>query len=102
MVMGKKSQPIVAADSGCAPICFFSAVDPERLHSSLSPMYAKVPGHLKEPLLRELRHLRLRSALKHYPVLVLIFSSVAALALFLKEHAIVRLIRDIVPSVVSD
>lgn len=65
-------------------------------------MYAKVPGHLKDPLLRELRHLRLRSAFKHYPALVVIFSSVGALAVFVKEHAIVRLIRDIIPSAVSD
>jgi hypothetical protein len=26
----------VAADSGCAPVCFFNAVDPERLHSLLA------------------------------------------------------------------
>lgn len=65
-------------------------------------MCAKVPSHLKEPLLKELRRERLRSAFKHYPALVLIFSSVSALAVLVKEHAIVRLVRDIVPSFVSD
>ncbi len=65
-------------------------------------MYAKVPSDVREPLLKELRQLRLRSAFKHYPALVLIFSSIAALALFVREHLIVRLIRDLLPANVSD
>jgi hypothetical protein len=65
-------------------------------------MYAKVPNHLREPLLKELRQQRLRSAFKYYPALVLIFSSIAALAVFVEGHAIVWLIRGIVPSTASD
>ncbi len=65
-------------------------------------MYAKIPPHLKEPLLRELRHLRLRSALKYYPALLLIFSGIAGLVIFVKGHALIRLIRDFVPAGFSD
>jgi hypothetical protein len=32
------AQPIVAANCGCALVCFFCAVDPERLHPTLSGM----------------------------------------------------------------
>ncbi len=65
-------------------------------------MYVRVPEHLKEPLLRELRQLRLRSSFKHYPTLVLIFSCIAALFVFLKGHPIVHMFRDIIPTAVSD
>jgi len=65
-------------------------------------MYAKVPGHLKEPLLRELQQLRLRSIFKHYPALVLVFSGIAALFVFVKGYVIVLLFRDLIPSGLSD
>src|SRR5262245_53402473 len=65
-------------------------------------MYAKVPSHLKEPLLKELRQLRLRSAFKHYPALVLIFSAIAALFVFIKGHAIIEMFRDEIPPSMSD
>ena len=65
-------------------------------------MYAKVPGDLKEPLLRELRQLRLRSAFKHFPAVVLIFSAIPALFVFIKGHAILEMFRDEIPSTMSD
>jgi hypothetical protein len=46
--------------------------------------------------------LRLRTSLQHYPAVVLIFSVVAALVFLVKGHAILLLIRNIVPSSVSD
>ena len=65
-------------------------------------MYAKVPSHLKEPLLKELRSLRLRSALKHFPALVLIFSAIVALFVIVKGHAIIQIFRDYIPSSTSN
>lgn len=65
-------------------------------------MYAKVPSDLKEPLLKEMRQLRIRSAFKHFPALVLIFSAIAALVIMVKGQAIIRIFRDYVPSSVSD
>jgi uncharacterized paraquat-inducible protein A len=65
-------------------------------------MYAKVPEHLKDPLLRELRRLRLRSAFKHFPALVLICSSITALVIFAKGHAIIEMLRDYIPLNVPD
>lgn len=65
-------------------------------------MYAKVPEDLKDPLLKELRQLRLKSAFKHYPALVLIFSTVAALLVFVKGHAIIRLFEEHIQFGISD
>jgi hypothetical protein len=65
-------------------------------------MYAKVPGHLREPLLKELRQLRLWSIIKYYPAVVLIFSAITALVVFIIGHALLRLIRDVIPSQQSD
>ena len=65
-------------------------------------MYAKVPSHLKEPLLTELRQLRLRSSLKHYPTVVLVFSLIAALFIFVKGHAFIEMFRDQIPATISD
>jgi hypothetical protein len=60
-------------------------------------MYAKVPPHLKEPLLKELKQLRFKSAVKYYPVLVLVFASIAALFAYVKGHAIFGLLEDYIP-----
>lgn len=65
-------------------------------------MYAKVPSHLKEPLLAELRSQRFRSALKYYPVAVLFFAALAALVVFVKANLFFPLIRRIIPSNMSD
>ena len=65
-------------------------------------MYAKVPNDLKEPLLKELRRLRLRSAFKHFPAVVLIFSAIAALFVFIKGYAIIGMFRDMIPPTISD
>jgi hypothetical protein len=41
----------VAADSGCAPVCFFKALDPERLHSLLGVNAIKSMVKCVHPLL---------------------------------------------------
>ena len=46
--------------------------------------------------------MRLRSAVKHFPTLVLIFSGLAALALFAKGHAIIKVLQDYIPLRVSE
>ena len=73
-----------------------------RLRTSIWLMYAKVPSHLKEPLLKELRQLRLRSAFGNFPGLLIICSAIVALFVFIKGHAIIDLFRDMIPSGVSD
>src|SRR4051812_16382826 len=65
-------------------------------------MYVKVPDDLREPLLKELRQLRLRSAFKHFPALVIIFSSILVLAVFVKGHAIIQILRNSIPAGLSD
>ena len=42
------AQPIVPADSGCAAVCFFNAVDPQRLHS-LFASYASGASQTEGP-----------------------------------------------------
>ncbi len=65
-------------------------------------MYARIPSHLKEPLLKEMRQLRLRSAFRHFPALVLIFSAIVAFVIIVKGQAIIRILRDYLPASVSD
>jgi hypothetical protein len=65
-------------------------------------MYVNVSSDIKDPLLKELRQLRLRSAIKYFPALVLIFSAVVALVVVVKGHPIISLFRDIIPSTISD
>ncbi len=65
-------------------------------------MYAKIPEAIREPLLKELKAVRLRSAIRNYPAVVLIFSALATLIVVVKGHALIELLRDIIPSEFSD
>ena len=64
-------------------------------------MYARIPEDLKQPLLTELRSLKLRSSVKHFPALLIIFSAIAGLAVFVKGYAILRLLQDYLPTEIS-
>jgi len=64
-------------------------------------LYARIPEDLKQPLLTELRSLKLRSSLKHFPALLGIFSAIAVFAVFVKGHAILRLFQDYLPPEIS-
>jgi hypothetical protein len=55
-------------------------------------MYVKVPEHLKTPILAELKQLKLRSSLKYFPVLVLIFSAIVALIVLVKGFGLLRML----------
>lgn len=55
-------------------------------------MYARIAPDLKAPLERKIRKLRITSALKHYPIGVVIFSACAVLFLFTKGHGLTSLV----------
>jgi hypothetical protein len=57
-------------------------------------MYVKVPEHLKTPLLAELRQLKLRSSVKYFPVLVLIFSAIVILIVLVKGFGLLRMLSE--------
>ena len=57
-------------------------------------MYVRVPEDLKEPLIKDLKRLRFIAALKYFPALVLIFSSIIALAAFVKGHALIEVLNQ--------
>ncbi len=65
-------------------------------------MYAKVPNELKEILIKEVKRVRRKSSLMVFPIGVLIFSSIAALALFGKFHFVIDELRDSLRGKVSD
>ncbi|HEU5125050.1 MAG TPA: hypothetical protein VFW05_13425 [Verrucomicrobiae bacterium] len=65
-------------------------------------MYAKVPPELKAPLLKELRQLRLRSTVRHFPALLLIFSLIITLLMIVKGHAVLEMFRDYLRMDLSD
>ena len=67
-----------------------------REHSQ-SKLYARVPGDIKAPLLTELRSLKLRSIIKPFPAVLVIFSAIAILAELVKDHAILKLFEDYLP-----
>jgi hypothetical protein len=55
-------------------------------------MYAKVPEDLKVPVLKELKQARLKSALKYFPALTVIFSILVALGVYFKGHLIIEML----------
>jgi len=57
-------------------------------------MYVRVPEHLKTPLLAELKQLKLRSSLKYFPVLVLIFSAIVVLIVLVKGFGLLRMLSE--------
>ena len=65
-------------------------------------MYARVPDTLKEPLLKQLRHLRLWIVCKNFPAVLLIFSAFAVLLVFVEGHAVLKMLRDFLPTALSD
>jgi hypothetical protein len=65
-------------------------------------MYFRVPADLQEPLLKELRQSRLKSAFKSYPLLVIIFSALVALFIFVEGHPFIHLLEKYIPSGISD
>ena len=65
-------------------------------------MCVRVPDEMQEMLLREVRQLRLRSSLVYFPVLLLIFSALAAGVVFLKGHAFVEMLQRLLGEAVSE
>jgi hypothetical protein len=65
-------------------------------------MYVRVPEEMQASLLREVRRLRLRSSVVHFPALLLILSAIAYGLLFFEGHAVVRLLRRIVGDALSE
>jgi hypothetical protein len=65
-------------------------------------MYAKVPEELKAPLIEELKRLRLRHLLTCFPVAVVVFSSLGALVVLLKGHALIELLQSYLQRWLSD
>ena len=65
-------------------------------------MYTRIPENLEEPLLKELRRMRLVSSIKYFPVVVLIFSALATLVVLTKGHAILEILREELPPNISD
>lgn len=57
-------------------------------------MYARLTPDLQQPLERKVRSLRITSALKHYPIVVVLFGACAVLFVFTKAHGLVRLLTD--------
>ena len=64
-------------------------------------MYIRVPDALKEPILKEIKQSRIKSSLKHFPAVVLIFSAVAFLILIIYGHGIIDNIRNDLPADIS-
>ncbi len=52
--------------------------------------YARVPEEMNQSLLRELKRMRRNSALLWFPVVLIIFSSLALLAVFREGDAIIK------------
>jgi hypothetical protein len=61
-----------------------------------------VPDELQEMLLREVRQLRFRTSVIYFPVLLLIFSALAAGVAFLKGHALVEILRRLLGNALSE
>jgi hypothetical protein len=55
-------------------------------------MYARFEPHLRQTLERRVRRIRITSALKYYPIGVVIFTFCAVFFLFLKAHSLLRLV----------
>jgi len=64
-------------------------------------MHVKVPPELQEVFEKEFRAQRLHSGIKLFPAVVAIFSAVAWLVVFVKAHAVIRLIAMCVQSELS-
>jgi len=58
-------------------------------------MYAKVPKHLESPVVKELRGIRRRSAVKAFPLAILVVSGLVALVFFLKGHIVIEAARRV-------
>jgi RNA polymerase subunit RPABC4/transcription elongation factor Spt4 len=58
-------------------------------------MYARVPENLKIPLAQEIKKRRLQNSILYFPILVLIFSSLALLAIFVKGHELFSLLEGL-------
>jgi len=65
-------------------------------------VYVRVPVELQESLLREVRRSRLRSSILYFPVLLLVFSAIAAGIVLLKGHALVELLRSLLGDLLSE
>jgi hypothetical protein len=57
-------------------------------------MYIRIPDALKDQVLKEIKRSRIKSSLKHFPAVVLIFSAIAFLILAIYGHRIIENIRD--------
>ena len=65
-------------------------------------MYAKIPEHLKTPLLQELRRTRLKSASKMFPIVVVFLAALLAFVLWIKGALILRLLNDFFEVAISN
>lgn len=65
-------------------------------------MYARIPDDLREPLIKELKQMRVRTAIKYYPLLVIIFSAMVVSVSFVKGHAFIHLLQNYLPRGISD
>jgi hypothetical protein len=65
-------------------------------------MYVRVPRDLKDPLIKEIRQLRVRSYIKYYPIVVILFAAVALLFVFERGHPLYVLFRRYIPLEMSD
>jgi hypothetical protein len=64
-------------------------------------LYARIPDDIREPLLAELKGLKLRSLIKHFPAVLVIFSAIAAFAVMVKGHLILKLFEEYLPPQLS-